>query len=109
MGTRGKGTFILAVLVVLACVLGMGSKTYALVIGVGEFLDVGIPELPGAEKDAKLFARTLEELGVASESQGTLKLLLNPTLGELIGEIASWSQQGNEQDNHLFFYAGHAE
>ncbi|HRW94183.1 MAG TPA: caspase family protein, partial [Thermotogota bacterium] len=109
MRAKGKGKFILILLVVLACTLGMGAKTYALVIGVGEFLDVGIPELPGAEKDAQLFARTLEELGVASEGQGTLKLLLNPSLGELIGEIARWSKQGGEEDSHLFFYAGHAE
>ncbi|HPE70492.1 MAG TPA: caspase family protein, partial [Thermotogota bacterium] len=101
--------FILYVLLVLACALGMGAKTYALVIGVGEFNDPKIQALPGALEDARQLAVLFERLGIASPGDGSLELLLNPTGNELYGAIFNWTTKGEEGDRMVLYYGGHGE
>jgi tetratricopeptide (TPR) repeat protein len=77
---------------------------YALVIGVGDYTQ-GWPDLPGAVKDAREVASTLEKLGFK------VKLTLNPTSGQLMSTLNDMAFGMGRIRNRalLLYYAGHGE
>jgi len=86
-----------------------GARTFALLIGVGEFDDPKISELPGAIQDVEQLGALFERLGIASRDDGSLQLLLNPTANNLYTAIFSWAQQGESGDRMILYFGGHAE
>ncbi|HPE70471.1 MAG TPA: caspase family protein, partial [Thermotogota bacterium] len=106
----GKKKLVLGVwILVIAAVVGWGSATYALVIGVGEFDDPKIERLPGAIRDAEQLAGLFERLSLASEQEGSLELLVNPTRSQLLFAVYNWTNKGQEGDRMILYYGGHAE
>ncbi|HPE70263.1 MAG TPA: caspase family protein, partial [Thermotogota bacterium] len=87
----------------------LGAKTFALVVGVGEYDDPKIEALPGAVQDATQLAELFERLGIANRDDESLKLLLNPTQSQLLYETYSWSLKGQPGDRMIFYYGGHGE
>ncbi len=84
--------------------LQLYNDYYALVIGVGDYTQ-GWPDLPGAAKDAKEVASTLEKLGFK------VKLTLNPTSSQLMSTLNDMAFGMGRARNRalLLYYAGHGE
>ncbi|HPE69472.1 MAG TPA: caspase family protein [Thermotogota bacterium] len=96
-------------LLILTCPVFLGSNSHVLVIGVGEFEDPLIQSLPRVVQDARELGWTLEQLGVGSEGQGSLQVLVNPTRGEMLHALLQWSQRGEMGDSMVLYYGGHGE
>ncbi|HRW92980.1 MAG TPA: caspase family protein [Thermotogota bacterium] len=105
-GRRG-GLWLLFLLVIVSCLAW--SKTHALIIGVGEFNDPAITELPGAIRDAKQLGALLERQGIGLKEEGSLRVVLNPARGEILKEIFEWTQRGETGDQMILYYGGHGE
>ncbi len=75
---------------------------HALVVGVGDYTQ-GWPDLPGAIKDAREVASSLEELGF------TVKLVLDPTSSQLKSALNNMAFRLGIEKNRalLLYYAGH--
>jgi len=77
---------------------------HALVVGVGNY-NRGWPDLPGAVRDTREVASSLQEMGF------TVKLILNPTSSQLKSALNDMAfDTGTRKDRALlFFFAGHGE
>ena len=77
---------------------------YALVVGVGDYTQ-GWPDLPGAIKDAREVAASLQKMGFA------VKLVLNPTSSQLQTTLNDMAFGMGRVKNRalLLYYAGHGE
>jgi tetratricopeptide (TPR) repeat protein len=77
---------------------------YALVVGVGDYTQ-GWPDLPGAIKDAREVAASLQKMGF------TVKLVLNPTSSQLQSTLNDMAFGMGRVKNRalLLYYAGHGE
>ena len=98
-----KKIFLLTIIIITA--ITMLGETKALVIGVGEYQDETITDLPGAIKDAEQFKETILSLGIVNEEQ--LTYLINPTGNQLFSNILDWARKGEKTDKLIFYYAGH--
>jgi WD40 repeat protein len=83
------------------------SKNFALLIGVSDYQDPGIPDLENPVKDAERLYNVL--LSKYTFEKTNTKLLKNPTYKELIGTFDSLVQMLTSEDNLLIFYAGHGK
>ena len=77
------------------------SSTKALVIGIGNYSDSTIEQLPGAIEDARAFAEALKRNGVEP------KIKENLTLSQLNVELSKWAREGEEEDILILYFAGH--
>ncbi len=78
------------------------SSTKALVIGIGNYNDPTIEQLPGAIEDARDFAEALmrnEDIEVEIKE--------NLTLSQLNIELSKWSREGEAEDTIILYFAGH--
>ena len=78
------------------------SSTKALVIGIGNYNDPTIEQLPGAIEDARDFAEALmrnEDIKVTIKE--------NLTLSQLNVELSKWSREGKAEDTIILYFAGH--
>ncbi len=78
------------------------SSTKALVIGIGDYRDTTIEQLPGAIEDARAFAEALSR-----NEDIEVKIRKNLTLSEMNVELSKWSREGEAEDTIILYFAGH--
>ena len=91
---------ITLILLVVALTL---ASTKVLVIGVGEYNDTSVIQLPGALKDAKAFS---EIIGRTADNP-SVELIENPTLTSLKVNILEWARKSEPGDTLILYYSGH--
>ncbi|PZC53125.1 hypothetical protein LH53_00745 [Mesotoga sp. TolDC] len=89
-------------LILLVVALTLAS-TRVLVIGVGEYNDTSVIQLPGALKDAKAFS---EIIGRTADNPW-IELIENPTLTSLKVNILEWASKNEPGDTLILYYSGH--
>lgn len=78
------------------------GRFYALVIGIDEYRDAGMPRLKTAVADAR------EVAGLLTRHYGfEVRLLTNPTRYEIMSALHAFQQTLGDDDNFLIYYAGH--
>ncbi len=87
------------------------SSTYAVVVGISDYQDEGIPDLRFADKDAEAFAAFLQSPAGGSLDEDHLKLLTNEkaTLGQLVAELYWLLEECKEGDVALIYFSGHGD
>src|SRR5262245_22952279 len=84
------------------------SKTWAVVIGISKYQKLpGGQQLQFAERDATLFAETIQKRGVAAQN---VRLIVGSeaTTAAIKSAIGSWlARSTSESDTVLIFYSGH--
>lgn len=86
------------------------GKLYAVIIGIGDYLDERFPDLRFSENDAQEIYNVLIETcyGGIPEDHTTLLLGQNATDRNIKKAIGVWaSQQAKEEDTVLIYYAGY--
>jgi len=91
---------ITLILLVVALTL---ANTKVLVIGVGEYNDTSVIQLPGALKDAEAFS---EIIGRTADNP-SIELIENPTLTSLKVNILEWASNSEPGDTLILYYSGH--
>lgn len=82
-----------------------GGKFYALLIAESDYTDPDVPDLGNPVKDAESFKKVL--LADYTFAPDNLYLLTNPTRSKIIQTFEQLSNNLNENDNLIIFYAGH--
>ena len=83
------------------------ADTYALIIGVGDYEDDNLGDLPGAVKDAQQISQMLIRLGIVEEEN--LTLVTNPGYLDLLIQIEEWVEKGDKDDQMIFYFGGHSQ
>src|SRR2546425_2947866 len=106
--------FTLAILCVLLSTAAFaqqreqGSKTWAVVIGISKYQKLpGGQQLQFADRDATLFAETVEKKGVSPQN---VRLLTSAeaTTAAVKSAIGNWlARSASESDTVLIFFSGH--
>ncbi len=90
----------------LALIRELKKRTYyALIIGVNQYEDSGIPALDNPIKDAHALAQVLKTY--YSFEKEHVNVLTNPNRGEIIDALDAINKDITDKDNLLIFYAGH--
>jgi len=82
-----------------------GGKFYALLIAESDYDDSDIPDLGNPVKDAESFKKVL--LANYTFEPDNFYLLKNPTRSKIIQRFEQLSNDLDENDNLIIFYAGH--
>jgi len=82
-----------------------GGKFYALLIAESDYDDKDIPDLGNPVKDAEAFKKVL--LADYAFEPDNFYLLKNPTRSKIIQKFEQLSNDLDENDNLIIFYAGH--
>jgi len=93
---------LMITLILLVVALTLAS-TRVLVIGVGEYNDTSVIQLPGALKDAEAFS---EIIGRTADNP-SIELIENPTLTSLKVNILEWASKSEPGDTLILYYSGH--
>jgi len=96
----GKKRILIVLLLIVSITLIASTK--ALVIGIGDYRDTTIEQLPGAIEDARAFAEALSR-----NEDIEVEIRKNLTLSELRGELRDWSREGGAEDTIILYFAGH--
>ena len=91
----------------LAAALFCAAADRALLIGVGQYADPGVPSLPGIDHDVSLHAEALRRLGF---QPGDIHILMDAraTLANIRAEIKNWLANGTGANSRVVFYfSGH--
>ena len=91
--------------VTLADKITRESRYFALLIGIDQYRDEGIPDLDNPIRDAEAFRDALVENYTFSPNR--ISFLKNPTRAEIINELDLLRSRVTKNDNLLIFYAGH--
>jgi len=102
-----RKTIVLITIILLILSLHIHAKTHALIIGVGDYENEAIEDLPNAISDANQFAKALEQTGLVAN--GSLRIVEDPSYADLLDEIEKWIEKGEQKDRMIFYYAGHSE
>ncbi len=88
---------------------GVGDQAWAVVVGVSEYANPGIPGLKYADKDAEAFANFLRRPEGGGYDSDHLMVLLNKdaTLGNLRGALINFLNQAIDKDLVVIYFAGH--
>lgn len=81
------------------------GKYYALIIGINDYQDSRVVDLDKPVKDAERFYNVLTTRYTFEKDNAVF--LKNPTRADIIKAMDNLSNQLNEEDNLLIFYAGH--
>jgi protein O-mannosyl-transferase len=87
------------------------TKTFAVVIGISDYQDPGIPDLQFADKDAEAFANFLRSPAGGLLDNNQLKILTNhnATAGR-IAEAMDWLvEQTKEGQQAIIYFSGHGD
>ena len=87
------------------------KSTFAVVVGISDYQDEGIPDLRFADKDAEAFAAWLQSPAGGKLAPNQLQLLLNKeaTLGR-VGMALTWLlEQSQEGDLAVIYFSGHGD
>ena len=93
---------VMITLTLMAVTLTLAS-TRVLVIGVGEYNDTSVIQLPGALKDAEAFN---EIIGRTADNPW-IELIENPTLTSLKVNILEWASKSEPGETLILYYSGH--
>jgi len=87
------------------------GQTYAVVIGISDYQDPGIPDLRFADKDAEAFANFLRSPAGGSLDDDHLKLLTNKeaTMGQFAAALDWLMELTMEGDNAIVYFSGHGD
>ncbi|OJJ23534.1 hypothetical protein BKI52_03995 [marine bacterium AO1-C] len=81
------------------------GQFYALIVGVGDYVDASIEDLSNPVKDAQQLYNVLtNQYKFAPKNVVFLK---NPTRSDLVNTLDEMQKMVKEEDNFLMFYAGH--
>lgn len=81
------------------------KKYYALLIGINDYNDKSINSLDNPIDDAVKFSEVLQKRYIFDKEN--MIILKNPSRADIIESFDYLSQEVDEQDNLLIFYAGH--
>ncbi len=87
------------------------GSTYAVVVGISDYQEEGIPDLRFADKDAEAFANFLLSPAGGSLDEDHLKLLTNQnaTAG-MVGEALFWLiDECKDGDKAIIYFSGHGD
>jgi tetratricopeptide (TPR) repeat protein len=87
------------------------AKTYAIVIGISDYQDPGIPKLSFSNRDATVFADFLMSAPGGSVPRQNIRLLTDSaaTIGEVDKAIRWVMDNCKENDRVYFYFSGHGE
>ena len=90
-------------------VQGSGPQAWAVIIGVSEYQNSGIPSLKFADKDAEAFANFLRRPEGGGYDSDHLHLLLNKdaTLANVRANLINFLNQAIDMDLVIIYFAGH--
>lgn len=83
----------------------------ALVVGIADYKDEKIADLPFADDDAVYFAKMLQEQSAWSVAPNDIVLLTNEeaTYGHFIAELNTLIENAQPRDRIIIFFAGHGD
>ena len=87
------------------------SNTYAVVVGISDYQDPGIPDLRFADKDAEAFANYLRSDAGGKLDNDHLKVLINQqaTMAQF-GIALDWlMESAKEGDQVIIYFSGHGD
>ncbi len=87
------------------------NSTYAVVVGISDYLDPNIPDLLYAHKDAEAFANFLRSPVGGALNDDQLKILINEdaTNGKLVAAFDWLIEQAQEGDQSIIYFSGHGD
>jgi uncharacterized caspase-like protein len=87
------------------------NVTYAVVVGISDYQDPGIPDLRFADKDAEAFANYLRSNAGGSLDADHLKVLLNEkaTVAQFAIALDWLMEVAKENDQVLIYFSGHGD
>ena len=90
-------------------VQGSGPQAWAVIVGVSEYQNSGIPSLKFADKDAEAFANFLRRPEGGGYDSDHLHLLLNKdaTLANVRANLINFLNQAIDMDLVIIYFAGH--
>lgn len=89
----------------------VSGVTYAVVIGISDYQDAGIPDLNYADKDAEAFADWLKSPAGGSLDFDHLRVLVNKdaTAGKVAAALDWLLEQAKEGDQTIIYFSGHGD
>jgi len=87
------------------------TNTYAVVIGISDYQDPGIPDLKYADKDAEAFGSFLRSKAGGSLPESSINLLLNQnaTTGKIIAALDGIISNCKHGDKAIIYFSGHGD
>jgi uncharacterized caspase-like protein len=87
------------------------GETYAVVVGISDYQDEGIPDLRFADKDAEAFAGFLQSPAGGSLDEDHLKILLNEqaTMAQFAIALDWLMEKIGENDQAIIYFSGHGD
>ncbi len=87
------------------------TSTYAVVVGISDYQDPGIPDLRFADKDAEAFAGYLRSNAGGNLDNDHLKVLINEhaTLAQFAIQLDWLLENAKENDKVIIYFSGHGD
>ncbi|MBK9962809.1 MAG: caspase family protein [Saprospiraceae bacterium] len=87
------------------------KNTYAVVVGISDYQDLGIPDLRFADKDAEAFANYLKSKAGGNLDADHLKVLLNEkaTVAQFAMALDWLMEVVKENDQVILYFSGHGD
>jgi tetratricopeptide (TPR) repeat protein len=87
------------------------NNTFAVVVGISDYQDPGIPDLRFADKDAKAFADYLRSNAGNNLDDDHLKVLINEqaTLAQFAIQLDWLLENAKENDRVIIYFSGHGD
>ena len=89
----------------------VNQNTYAVVVGISDYQDPGIPDLRFADKDAEAFTNFLRSPAGGSLDGDHLKVLTNEkaTAGRLAEALDALIEKAKKDDQVIIYFSGHGD
>ncbi|MGB5032529.1 MAG: caspase family protein [Saprospiraceae bacterium] len=89
----------------------LANNTYAVVVGISDYQDPGIPDLRFADKDAEAFANFLRSKAGGSVHSDNLQLLTNTqaTAGRIAEALDAIIEKAKKDDLVIIYFSGHGD
>ena len=89
---------------------GTGT-TFAVVVGISDYQDEGIPDLRFADKDAEAFAAFLQSTAGGNLDEDHLKVLINEkaTQAQFAAALDWLWEVAGENDKAIIYFSGHGD
>lgn len=89
----------------------VSHSTYAVVLGISDYQDPGIPDLKYADKDAEKFASFLHATADGTSGGHKMKVLINSkaTMAQFIAALEWLKEDVRENDQVVIYYSGYVD